>query len=313
MSNFNAIDALHPQFFEDWSQFREIISNYGSYKGRYLADFPANNWQHQVIDFAAEHMNDIDAAKLRRILDRYCPNGIHSMLINLGWEYDSDNSWRMNTDKYKANKTFRNTVPSVFERDKSVTFEDIIFDLTCDDNASTSVSGKTGEYIELIRPLLKKGPAAYFIDPYCWPLEDGYRNFIKRVIEESLNSDCYRLYFYSRFNEYGERGPSGVELTRRYREKIIEEFQPSMRRGKIEELVFHFVNDSKKKPELHNRYFLTKYGAIDFGKGFGQFNLRTTAIEVQAVQRNNHEKLRGFYIDNKAEFSELDRVRITPL
>jgi hypothetical protein len=75
-------------------------------------------------------------------------------------------------------------------------------------------------------------------------------------------------------------------------------------------LFIHLINDSFKNPELHNRFFITKYGGLDFGKGFEHFDFDTAQIPVYIIDRENHINLVNWYINNKAKFKSEEIIKI---
>ena len=76
------------------------------------------------------------------------------------------NQQKTNT-KLQKNKTFNDVIADLY--DEGAIFqkwEDKVEEYRAKRERSIHLQGKPGEYLKLIEPLLKKGPAAYFVDPY---------------------------------------------------------------------------------------------------------------------------------------------------
>lgn len=76
---------------------------------------------------------------------------------------------------------------------------------------------------------------------------------------------------------------------------------------KSRKLFFHFVKEDRPGGSylrMHNRYFLTKHGAIDFGQGYEIQNQVIPQMDAYIIDRAHHNVLASTYIDGVCRYSE---------
>jgi hypothetical protein len=162
---------------------------------------------------------------------------------------------------------------------------------------------------------LKKGPAAFFIDAYFQALDTSSLSLISKVFENISNSNCFQIHIYVRAINALTK-PSIDKNNREfytfeeYEQQVIESLSHFVHKAKNKNLYIHLVNDRNKNPELHNRFFLTKFGALDFGKGFESFDYQTSQIPVHIVDREMHFDLVEWYVNQQATFHDHKIIKI---
>lgn len=306
----NEIDAVSPRFFDNFRDLSDLLAEFGPYNGRYVANYPSD-WEKKLLDHLT-HLSEFDQLKAKQKLSRYNSNGIKSILININkLEYSPNISWTENVEALQKNKTFNDVIADLY--DEGAIFqkwEDKVEEYRAKRERSIHLQGKPGEYIALIEPLLKKGPAAYFVDPYFRPTDEDNISLIKKLFEKVANSECYQLHFFIRKKRALEKNNHGSESKwdlDEYKKELEYCLSRFVRRGKS--LTINLFEESKEF-ESHNRYFITKYGALDFGKGFMRFNYSVAQIPVYIVDKGQHEELIDWYISGKAAFKNIDTITI---
>lgn len=309
----NEIDAVSPRFFDNFRDLSDLLAEFGPYNGRYVQNYPSD-WEKKLRDHLT-HLSEFDQHKAKQILSRYNLNGIKSILINNNkLEYSPNISWTENVEALQKNKTFDDVIADLY--DEGAIFqkwEDKVEEYRAKRERSTHLHGKPGEYIALIEPLLKKGPAAYFVDPFFRPTDEDNINLIERLFEKVANSDCYQLHFFIRKkhaldkNAHDSESKSKWDLDE-YKKELECCLKRFVRSGKS--LTINLFEDNKNEFEAHNRFFITKFGALDFGKGFRGFNYSVAQIPVHIVDKGMHEDLIKWYISGKVPFKNIDPITI---
>ena len=309
----NEISAVSPRFCFDHRDLLDLIAEFGPYMGRYIANCPAN-WKRELLDHLAE-IGPLEKSRVAQLLNPYNDGGIDAALLSMNYPYDRDFSWTENIRRLREKHRFDHIIADAYEPDEFGTWQDQLSQFRATRHRSQRLHGKTGEYISIIRPLLTKGPAAFFIDPYFRPIDPPSVQLIQKIFENIANSSCYQINFYVRgikaLSESTKRGFTQQSLSfDEYKYRTIASLSNVVQRHRGKSLTINLVDDAIKSPELHNRFFLTKTGALDFGKGFQKFDYETAQIPVHIVDREVHHMLVEQYIDSKAKFREIDTITI---
>lgn len=313
----NEVDAVSPQFYESLRDISDFLAEFGPYNGRYVANYPAN-WESQFLEQLSD-LSTMDQKKAKELLNRYKIDGIQATLIEKNLSFNNLVSWSKNVENLQKENAFNDVVAGTYDDDGVFKkWSEKILDLQANRSRNTLVRGSADENISIIEPLLRKGPAAYFIDPYFRPNDDPSINFIKRLFHKVFNSDCYQIAFYIRKSHALPKEKNGDDCYTldEYKDKLIDIYQGSQSIPKNRSLTFHLVDEVSEKnltqddTRLHNRFFLTKYGAIDFGKGFSPLSHKTAQIPVYLVERGPHLELVNLFISDKANFKSKDSITL---
>jgi hypothetical protein len=313
-SLMNEIDAVSPRFFFDTRDLRDLFGEFGPYNGRYISNYP-ESW----IENLRAHLKDVELStiehlKANQLLTKYKD----SILVDAKYKYDETLSWTNNVKALQERKTFNDVIADVYESDETFqTWQEKSQDFRENRSRSTLLKGNIGENVAVIKPLLKKGPAAYIIDPYFRPTEDTSIAFLSKLFEEISNSACFRIVLYIRKslalikNLDVINAEKSIWSIKEYEQELTTYLGRFIPAGKS--LIVKLVDERSRSEEnliLHNRFFLTKFGAIDFGKGFDRFNYSLAQIPVHIVDKAVHLQLADWYIDEKAPFGSMDSIEI---
>ncbi len=310
----NEIDAVSPRFFFDTRDLGDLLGEFGPYNGRYISNYP-ESW----IEKLRAHLKDvelstIDQLKANQLLTKYKD----SILVDANYKYDETKTWTNNVKALQEKKTFNDVIADVYETDEAFqTWREKSLDFRENRSRSTLLKGNIGENVAVIKPLLKKGPAAYIIDPYFRPTEDTSVAFLSKLFEEISNSKCFKIIIYTRKSLALIKNPNAVNAQKslltlqEYENELKTNISRFIPNGKS--LVVNLVDERSRSDEsliLHNRFFLTKFGAIDFGKGFDRFNYSLAQIPVHIVDKDVHLQLVDWFIDEKAPFGSIDAIEV---
>jgi hypothetical protein len=301
----NFIDAVSPRFCATSRDLDDLLSEYGPYQGRYISNYP-KSWKRELL----EHLSDIKVIKLaaqKQLLNPYNENGIEPLLMDDSYPWQEGLTWTKNVEELQKNNKFNEVIGDVYDPAPFDIFENVIPRIKQNRKRSTTLHGRLGEYIHLIKPLLKKGPAAYLIDPYFQALSPSGESFISRIFENISKSNCFNVHIFTReVNALEKKSnrqkdkPKDFYSFKEY-ELLVKESLSKFNKGN-KGFYLHLVDDKDKTPELHNRFFLTKYGGIDFGRGFDHFDYETAQISVYIVDREHHLNLVDWFINEKSKF-----------
>ena len=315
----NEIDAVSPQFYESYKDISDFLADFGPYNGRYVANYPVN-WEKQFLDQLSD-LSTMEQKKAKELLKRNKYDGIQAALIDRNLKFDDSISWIKNVEILQTKKIFNDVVAGTYDENTNFKkWPEKLQYFRENRLRSAHLKGSASEYIAIIEPLLKKGPVAYFIDPHFRPNDDPSIDFIKRLFEKISNSSCYDIIFYIRKDKALAKVADGKDFYTEveYKDKLIEIFHGSQCIPKNMSLTINLVenfSENKVKEDanlhnrLHNRFFLTLYGAIDFGMGFKPQSYKTAQIPVYLVDKRQHLELVNWYISEKFNFKS--RLSIT--
>jgi hypothetical protein len=162
--------------------------------------------------------------------------------------------------------------------------------------------------VSLCKPLLLNAPSAFLIDPYLDPFSDDFENLLLSFIDLIGGSKCYSIELITRRQACGDRNRmesrdwmTDLEI----RQKLYDVY--GTRLPKDRQLQVHLVHEGRKADEgltLHDRFFLTNHGAINFGHGFKISRQTKTMQNAFIVDKHHHEILKEVYINGVARFCE---------
>lgn len=308
----NELNAVSPRFCADTRDLSDLIAEFGPYMGRYIANYP-KNWSNQLKAHLAE-LSPVSQLSATELLNPYRENSLNAALINIDTCFDEKKDWNSNVIEANKKKLFSEVIGDFLDPGPFSQWNEKLEEFRHNRQRSIVLKGKVGEYLSVITPLLKKGPAAYFVDPYFRPLDNSGIHFISKAFEIISNSDCFEIHFYIRAVNALTKDVFSKDknsyLFSEFKQRAMDELKRFIPSNKNKRLVINLVNDALKTPELHNRFFITKYGGMDFGKGFSQFDLSTAQIPVHIIDKAIHLELVDLFINQGAKFTSTEKIII---
>jgi hypothetical protein len=306
----NEVNAVSPRFFFDERDLADLFYEFGPYNGRYVSNYPSD-WIKEL----REHLNDIE--KNLSTLEKLRANELirkfsECLLVdNNRLDYNSQISWSLNVrnEINKDRNVFTDVIGDVYENDPEFkTWREKINQYREDRTRDSLTKVSIAEYIKILRPLLRISPAAYIIDPYFRPTEPREISFLGRLFEQTSQSRCYKICLFLRKSE-------ALLINHQKKERFtIEEYQSQLQDSlarhipKGKSLIINLVTEGSVR--LHNRYFLTKFGGIDFGKGFNFDNNEKSLIPAYLMDKKTHFPLVDMFINEKNDYALIETIEI---
>jgi len=310
MSNRKNRVIVDPQFAIELRDISDFLGEFGPSNGRYVPRYPAD-WTSRLKSHL-EHLPFLSLGPVKRqeILERIRRDiPLCSEPVALPW--DTHKSWVTNLEDnfIKISPSIvvgEATDPSPFQA-----WNEALYDIRQSRKRTWTLNGTVAEYVENCRPLLLNSPAAYLVDPYLDPFSNMVENLLRSLFNESKGSKCYSIELITRQTSCGKstRPPEDKSMLSFVQindllKKIYKNILPKDRR-----IVLHLVNDDEDKStsisklRMHDRFFLTMYGAIGFGRGFvlpKPGDTRHLINDAYAVDKDHLLTLQKTYIDGVA-------------
>ena len=302
--------VVHPAFAIEWRDVVDFLGEFGPYNGRYVPSYPSN-WTAECV----KHIEELDLKPVERarLLEKVRQNIPHCIADSVNRPWDKAADWEANASGYLEARPDALIIGSALDPEPFSAWPQRVEEVRESRCTSWAYRGAVGEYLKACKPLLVNAPAAYFIDRFLDPLASPVENLLLSVLATIKGSKCHQVHLITRHQACGGKGNDPKtwlpkikiesELNRLYASRV----------GKDRELLVHLVEEPRRGVEdllLHDRFFLTKFGAIKFGKGFVLDDLKHPQNTAVVLDRNRHEGLKREYIDGVARFRE--RLPKTP-
>lgn len=290
--------AVCPAFFIEARDVSDFVAEFGPYSGRYVFELPRKHWMRCF----KRHLDELSPADRLRVVARL--EQVGNTLTELpprlrgdkSLEFEDSLRWKDCALRITGDLKPASVVGHALDPGPFPSWSAALDSIRETPRGGWNIRGGVQDYVESIEPLLRRGPSAYLIDPYFRPLGEGDL-VINGVFERVTGSRCYEVHVIARDDEpalmLGKRKLSHGEFEEKVKE-IYAGMVPADR-----QLVFHLVRDLPRDGEslqLHTRYFLTRFGALDFGYGFQLFDAKVPQIPVKVVAKEIHEQLIASYI-----------------
>lgn len=296
MSDRNAL--ISPAYCWDSRDIFTLIAEFGPYSGRYVYQYP-QEWKSKLEQHITElNLSPVEEAQAKRLISRE----LDTALLGVKAKFDDAMPWEKNVGTVERFAHVPLVVGSAVEPMGYKAWVEALPEIYDSRRRSWFIGGALNDYLTTIEPLLQKSPAGYMVDRHFDPLDNGSYHFLVKLLEKIRTTSCYELHLITRYKAINEDRTAPLssqqiqsELLDRYSEKV-----PSGRK-----LIFHFVEEDREGGSMlrmHNRYFLTKHGAIDFGIGFKLITQQHKQISVHVVDKPAHEILKATYIDGVTRF-----------
>jgi hypothetical protein len=306
ISSLNRV-IVSPNFPLEWRDVDDFLGEFGPFNGRYVPRYP-NDW----VEKLRHHLADIESQKLplvkRAALFERLRREIALCTTPVSWTWDESKTWGNNVAAVLDSIRDAKVVGDALDPSPFTNWANAAGDIKRSRLRSWGFQGLVSEYVHQCSPLLVNSPAAYLIDPYLDPFAEACENLLLYFFELVKGSKCYRVELITRQSACGGRERSDPKtwmkeseihdsLDRIYRQRI----------PKDRSLVVHLVQEPPHKQEgliMHDRFFLTMYGAINFGQGFMKVSQKQSTQNAFVVDRDHHAILKEVYINGVARFSE---------
>ena len=299
--------AISPHFAIGWRDIYDFLGEFGPYKGRYVARYPEawmGDLRERIGEFAAEKLGPVGLQALKRKFEELdlC------LVREKKWGWEDSKTWEGNARDAIASDAVSVIIGNALDPAPFGDWLSTLPRIRDTSRHSWLFRGRVSDYIDAIRPLLLNSPAAYFIDPYLDPLSDDCENLLLLIFDLIKGSKCYSIELMVRqcaFNKRDVLSPKTwmpcTEIERRLRE-IYSEKIPASR-----SLIVHLVEGGtygSDDMDNHDRFFLTRFGGINFGRGFMFSESKFRQRSAFVLDKDHHKAAWEIYSEGVARFHE---------
>lgn len=301
------IAAISPNYSLELRDIQDFVAELGPFNGQYAARYP-KNW-FQEFQKHIEQLSPVERQAAKVLFEK-----VSLSLVDTDLTYDTSLNWTSNILQSKANIKYQNIVGDALDPKPFKTWLEALPDIRESKIRTWKFNGSWIDYFSAIQPLLLRSPSAYIIDRYFDPCEPNAENILTSILDKIKGSRCFELHIISRSSRFNNKFKSQNIL--KLNEFNSDSFNSAC--GKLDEiyksripkgrtLIFHFVKEDApggRFLRMHNRYFLTKYGGIDFGQGFEIQTQPIPQMDAYIVDKRHHENLCLTYIEGVARHAE---------
>lgn len=294
---------IDPNFPLEWRDIDDFLNEFGPFNGRYIPSYP-NDWSVRL----KAHVEELDLLPLKKQemvtkiwqLARLCT-------VPENWEWQDSKTWKQNLNDVQKLLNQSIIVGDAFDPSPFDSWRDAIDDIRSSRKRSWTFKGAISGYIDLCRPLLLSSPAAYLIDPYLNPLNEDAEFLLRAFLEKMKGSRCYSIEVITRWpiEDPNNKTSASQHLSIQGIDNKLRETYQNLVPKKCT-LKIHAIKEGKGDGYLrmHDRFFLTNFGAINFGHGFRIDGRGDSIQSAFVVDRDHHTMLKKIYIDGVAYFRE---------
>lgn len=298
---------VSPAFALEWRDVDDFLGEFGPYNGRYVPRFP-KDWLEQL----RHHLDEVDATHLppkerAALFERLRRELLHCTLPT-NWAWDAAKSWSENLLSSTSSVAEDLIAGDALDPTPFKTWSQIAGEVKRTRNRTLNFNGLVSSYVSLCKSLLLNAPSAYLIDPYLDPFSGDFENLLLSFFDLIGGSKCYSIELITRRQACDDRNrmePSDWMSDIEIRQKLKDIY--GTRLPKDRKLRVHLVQEARKDDEgltLHDRFFLTNHGAINFGHGFKISRQTKSMQNAFIVDRPHHETLKEVYINGVSRFEE---------
>ncbi len=301
---------VDPRFAIESRDVIDFLGEFGPFNGRYVPRFPAD-WASRLRD----HVEDLsirDPVKRQGMMERLRREAT-LCTVPVGWRWENERSWRSNVELALPANANQLVVGDALDPVPFKGWVDALEEIRETRKRSWPFHGGISEFADACLPLLLNSPAAYLIDPYLDIFSELGEMFLRSLFDSAKGSRCYSIQVITRRGACGSRDRE--KDARFMSDAEIESLLIATYRDvlpKDRELKLHLVTEGKPGENalrLHDRFFLTVHGSINFGQGFYVLKQPFPQQNAYVLDRDHHIVLKHTYIDGVARHGErLPRV-----
>jgi len=298
--------VVDPCFALEGRDLEDFFSEFGPFSGRYVPRFP-NSWPSMLRNFIEnQSIVSLPAVRRQRLLERI-RRELETSTYPVNWQWDDSLSWADNVVQTRNKPLGALIVGHALEPAPFLPWTDAFQEIRESRRHSWAFRGFVSEYIDACTPLFLNSPSAYLVDPYLDVFSDAGKKLLSSLLETSKGSKCYAVEVITSRRACGGRHGQTVELmTFEEIERTLSSIYSALiPRDRF--LRLHLVLQGKQGSEelrLHDRFFITRFGSINFGQGFLVLDQPLPQQNASVVSREHHERLKLTYVDGVARHKE---------
>jgi len=295
---------VDPHFAIESRDVVDFLAEFGPFNGRYVPRFPAD-WSARLRQHV-EELSTKDPVKRQSMLEKIRREAL-LCTVPVSWKWSTEDSWQVNIERSAAAENSL-VIGHSLEPEPFAAWVDALDQIRETRRRTWPFYGSISEYVDACFPLLVNSPAVYLIDPYLDIFSEAGEMLLRSLFDKSRGSRCYSVEIITRrsaCNSVG-RDKEALNLTDSEiiysLEKIYKNILPKDR-----ELRLHLVTEGGPADHflrMHDRFFLTIHGAINFGKGFFVAKQFQPQMNAFILDKDHHNFLKQTYIDGVARHRE---------
>jgi hypothetical protein len=301
------VSAISPNYSLELRDIQDFVAELGPFNGQYAIKYP-RNWVQEFLKHI-DQLQPVERHAAKTLIER-----INLSLIDTHLTYNSSLDWVSNIQQTIIKAEYQTIVGDALDPSPFKSWVEALPDIRESKVRTWKFSGTWSDYFSAIKPLLLISPAAYIVDRYFDPCDPNAENIITSILDKIKGSRCYELHIItrpSRFNrKFHEQDNSVINdfSTASFNSacgKLNEIYKSRITKDRT--ILFHFVKEDRPSGgflRMHNRYFLTKHGAIDFGQGFEIQSQSVPQMDAYIIDKEHHKNLCMTYIDGVARYRE---------
>lgn len=296
---------VDPQFAVEPRDVVDFLAEFGPYNNRYIPRFPSD-WASQLRRHA-EELAPKDPVKRQAIFERIRREAL-LCTVPVGWKWDDESSWRSNVQKSVSSDANLTVVGHGLEPEPFLSWVDALDEIRETRCRSWPFYGSIAEYVNSCLPLLLNSPSSYLIDPYLDIFSEVGEMILRSLSDASKGSRCYSIHVITRRSACDSlnRGKDMPRMTDLEIGSLLKRTYGTIL-PKDREIQLHLVTEGRSgdhSMRLHDRFFLTMHGAINFGQGFFIVKQPQPQQNAYVLDKGHHLALKQAYIDGVSRFGE---------
>jgi hypothetical protein len=305
--------AICPSFFEDISDVHDFLLSFGPAAGQYVFKVP-NNWVKQFL----EHLDylQLPPVQKKQLIEltkeiKYSLAPLSAILAEDS-EPCSIQHWNKVINLLNQKHRFQHIVGDAHDPSPFDSWKDSRFKIGLSRRTSFQIGGTLNDYYDEIEIPLYQAPAGYFVDPFFDLFSLDYEEFLRKLLEKAKGSPCYDFHvitsimnptfknYQTKINDSTINKINDLTIDKDFQE-TYSKFIPKDRK-----LYLHIVDSPPHLPDMldvHDRFFITRYAGISFGRGYHFRDDPHDQIYCNALNKLTHETLVDRYINGVVNFN----------
>ena len=300
---------VHPEFSLEARDIWDFLMEFGPANGRYVPHVPSN-W---LSDFE-NHMREGGVCERetpvarKRLIER-ASRQIKHCVVPTDFEPPESDSWDACARSFREKQKDAVIVGSAIAPEPYEPWVQALLDIRLDTRRSWAFSGTIREYINDCYPLLVNAPVSYLIDPYLNPFSKDGEELIKSIYvtaRKSKKSKCDRIEIITwRHKELGAGHTDRKKFDDEVQAQLLSAYSRAIPSGKLKLHLIEERHSNNRLKILHDRFFMTRFGGISFGRGYAIIReSKEKVCNAFVLDANHHQQLKHQYIDAIARHVE---------
>jgi len=289
----NELYGADPAVCKTASDLRLLLSSFGPYTGRYLANYPTD-WSARVRG-NFQHAGDIEVEKISTLLRRAQESIALITRANLPWS--ADREWLENANLLD----FDGLISEQIKGMNTYKFDEMELPPTTEER----VLGNAAEYLRISKILLVVSPEIAFVDPYLNPLRRESAVVLSKLFQQIALGKCRKITLWTRASKVF--GSAAVPVIKSDLTNELKKMASTAQFKSGCEIEMLLVDDDARKSKMHGRYLLSIKGGIRLDQGFQQLP-QGRLVDVAPIGKKSHDALLDIFFSGKHDMPIVEKI-----